>query len=184
MGEPDTSSFGSSGGIGINGVTGSGVANYVPYWQSPSSLSSTSSLYISNGNVGIGITQSSYRLHVDGNASVDSLFIGSTQSSYSSKGIIVNSGTTNIHSTATASYSSSFYDYYIKNENNLRAGTIIAVWSGSNIQFTEVSTLDIGDTTTGINAFTFSVVLLPPNAVLQGISSISNWEVKTMVRNI
>ena len=40
----------------LNGVTGYGVTNYVPYWKSSTSLSSTSSIYInpSSGDVGIG----------------------------------------------------------------------------------------------------------------------------------
>ena len=93
-------------------------------------------------------------------------------------------GTTNIYSIATASYTSVFYDYYIKNGSNLRAGTITAVWSGNSVQFTDVSTMDIGNTTTGTNAFTFSVALSSPNAVLQGISSISGWEFRSMIRSI
>jgi len=136
------------------------------------------------GNVGISTTTPSYNLHVNGTASVNSLIVGLTQSLYTSIGMNIGVGTTNIYSIATASYTSVFYDYYIKNGSNLRAGTITAVWSGNSVQFTDVSTMDIGNTTTGTNAFTFSVALSSPNAVLQGISSISGWEFRSMIRSI
>ncbi len=114
----------------------------------------------------------------------DTIIIGLTPSLYATKGTVIGVGTTNIFSVATASYTSMFYEYYIKNGTNLRAGNIVAVWTGSSIQFTETSTMDIGNTTTGVNAFTFSAVLSTPNAVLQGISSLTNWEIRTIIRAI
>jgi hypothetical protein len=54
----------------LNGVTGSGVTNYVPYWKSSTSLSSTSSLYVSDDNIGIGVTTPVAKLHVSGSQSI------------------------------------------------------------------------------------------------------------------
>ena len=54
----------------INGVTGSGTVNYVPYWNSSNNLSSTSSIYISNNNVGIGTIGSYAKLVIFGANSV------------------------------------------------------------------------------------------------------------------
>ena len=48
----------------VSGVTGSGTINYVPYWLGPQRLSSTSSIYINAGNVGIGLTAATGTLHV------------------------------------------------------------------------------------------------------------------------
>jgi hypothetical protein len=105
-------------------------------------------------------------------------------STYETKSASPGIGTTNIYSAATASYSSLFFEYYIKNGSNLRAGNIVAVWDGINIQFTEFTTMDIGDTTTGLNAFTFSVVLSTPNAVVRGISSLTGWKLKSIIRTL
>jgi hypothetical protein len=55
----------------VNGVTGSGVTNYVPYWTSVNNLSATSSIYLNGDNVGIGITSSVARLHVSGSTTTD-----------------------------------------------------------------------------------------------------------------
>ena len=161
--------------------TGTGNALVVEDGSNPDS---TPFVINNMGNVGISTTTPSYNLHVNGTASVNNLIVGLTQSLYTSIGMNIGIGTTNIYSVATASYTSVFYDYYIKNGSNLRAGTITAVWSGNSVEFTEVSTTDIGNTTTGINAFTFSVALSSPNAVLRGVSSISGWEFRSMVRSI
>jgi hypothetical protein len=47
-----------------NGVTGSGTTNYVPRWSSTNRLSSTSSIYDTGSQVGIGLTSTSAKLHV------------------------------------------------------------------------------------------------------------------------
>ncbi|MDE2079676.1 MAG: hypothetical protein KGI73_04835, partial [Patescibacteria group bacterium] len=50
------------------GVTnsGGGTANYFPFWASGTALSSTSTIYQSGGNVGIGTTNPGYKLDVPG----------------------------------------------------------------------------------------------------------------------
>ena len=99
---------------------------------------------------------------------------------YTSKKSTVSTSTASIYSFATASYTSAHVDYNIQNGVNLRAGSLVAVWQGSSIQFTEHSTMDIGTT----SGFTFSFVISGTYAVLQARASTSSWTVKTILRSI
>ena len=91
-----------------------------------------------------------------------------------------NSGTTNIYSIPVSAYTGGFYEYTIDDGSNARAGNIMAIFSGTSVQFTESSTLCIG-TTTGV---TFSVVISSGNAILRTSATTNNWIVKTIIRSI
>ena len=61
---------------------------------------------------------------------------------------------------------------------NLRAGTVMSVWTGSTIEYSEASTNDIGNT---------SGVLLVPvisgqSILLQATASSDSWTIKSLVR--
>ena len=179
------------------------------------------------GNVGIGMTGPSAKLHVLGGTSspvfkvdgtsgelftindslVGSLFsvndisglpilevfddnsviIGDYQapSLYTTKKLITSSnGVNNIYSFATASWSSAYVDYNISNAGNYRAGTLVAVFGPAGVEFTEISTLDIGNTTTGAYSLTFSFVLSGTYSILRSTTSITNWNIKTIIRSL
>jgi hypothetical protein len=67
-----------------------------------------------------------------------------------------------------------------RNGTNGRAGTVICVHNGTAVEFTETSTLDIGDTT----PLDLSVDLNAGNLRLIATTSTDNWIVKTLVRGI
>jgi hypothetical protein len=93
--------------------------------------------------------------------------------------ITATTGTT-IYSFPTSAYTSSFVDYYVSGSTGLRAGNIMAIWSGTSVNFTETSTSDIGVTT----PLTFGYVMSGSSAVLQASASTSTWIVKTIVRGL
>lgn len=105
----------------------------------------------------------------------------------STENIIVENTDIDVGTEVVDSFSDTLTDsvvwyYRVKEGSNFRAGKIRAVWdeSTNTINFTEVSTQDIGDT----SALTFAVVINSDNVELQAIlASGSNYEVRTL-RNI
>lgn len=77
-----------------------------------------------------------------------------------------------------ASYDSAHFDYVIKDSTNYRTGTVMAVWDGTSVEFTDTSTNDIGDTLEEI----FTVDISGGNARLKFTSGTGTWTVKTAIR--
>jgi hypothetical protein len=83
-----------------------------------------------------------------------------------------------IYSVNTASYNAGFFDYYTISGSNGRSGTVMSFWTGSQIQYTDNSTPDVGDTSN----FAFSMSLAGSNAQLFASASSDSWTVKTSFR--
>jgi hypothetical protein len=92
----------------------------------------------------------------------------------------VDTGTEVVATVATGSYDAAYFDYVVKKGSNYRAGTVTAVWEAgtSNVEFTDVSTNDLGNTADVI----LSVDLVSATARLKATVSSDNWIVKTAVR--
>jgi hypothetical protein len=79
----------------------------------------------------------------------------------------------------TGSYNSAFFDYFASSGSNFRAGTVIAGWSGSNINYTEYATTDVGNT----NQLSMSVDLSGSFVrLLTRVSTTINWNIKSAGR--
>jgi hypothetical protein len=85
-----------------------------------------------------------------------------------------------VSSLPTGSYDGGFFDYVIKNGTNMRAGTITSVWSSSNIEFNEVTTNDLGNTS-GVD---MSVTLSGGNTNLNANVSSGTWTIKVLSRGL
>jgi hypothetical protein len=91
----------------------------------------------------------------------------------------VDTGTETVMSVDDASIGI-FFDYVVSNGTNLRAGTVTAVHDGTNVEFTETSTNDLGDT----SDLVLSVDLNGGNVRLLATATSNNWSVKTIARLI
>jgi hypothetical protein len=107
-----------------------------------------------------------------------------TGSVYISGSLILNQNTGSlgistqtVSTNATSSYTSVFYNYTLASGSNARAGQMIAVWSGSAIQYMDNSTTDIGNTS--LVALTAS--LSSGNVLLTTVLPTAGWTVKTLV---
>lgn len=90
------------------------------------------------------------------------------------------SSDTVVSSVAIASYNGAFFDYYVKNGSNMRIGTVMATWDGSNVVYTDYSSADLGNT----NGIEFTVTLSSPNVQLNAIITSGTWTVQTGIRLI
>jgi hypothetical protein len=93
---------------------------------------------------------------------------------------MTNSGSFVVYSLPTASYDTAFFDYSIKSGSNARAGQIMAIQSGSSVNFTETTTTDFGNTT----AVSFTVIVSGSNMVLTGSASTGSWTIKSIIRGL
>lgn len=94
----------------------------------------------------------------------------------------VDTGTEVVATFSTGSYDAAFFDYVVKKTTNYRAGTVTAVWEAgtSNVEFTDVSTNDLGSTADVV----FSVDTLAGNVRLKATAASDNWIIKTSARLI
>lgn len=92
----------------------------------------------------------------------------------------VDTGTETIASVAHATYTAAFFDYVIKNGTNVRAGTVYSCHDGTNVEFAETSTVDLGDT----SDVTLAVDISGTDMRLRATTTSNNWSVKSLVRAI
>jgi hypothetical protein len=110
-----------------------GNSNSYPIPVSTSSLLVTSASYATTASL------------VNGTVNVTTATIGNTL--YATISTTIGAGTTPIYSVSNASYSSIFVDYSInEGTTDARAGTIQVISVGSEINYTETATMDIGNT--------------------------------------
>jgi len=77
--------------------------------------------------------------------------------------------------------SGAFFDYYVKSTTNMRAGTIMCIWDGSSgIEYTDISTNDLGNTT----PISLYADINGANVRLNAIIASGTWIIKTGIRLI
>ena len=104
--------------------------------------------------------------------------IHSSLLSYQENIDVDSASTETIATVNTGSHSGAFFDYTCINGSNARAGTVMAIYNGGSVEYTDNSTSDIG-TTSGV---TFSVDTSGANMRLRATVTSDNWIIKTLVR--
>lgn len=135
----------------------------------------------SDGNVGIATTTPSQKLSVYGDialansASIQETRIGKYQSGS------LTTGTHTIASISVTNVDAVFFDYVIKNSTtDLRAGTVMAVTNGSTVEYTDISTSDIGDT----SRVTMLSDVSGGNIRLRASITGATWTIRTLLRTL
>ena len=118
---------------------------------------------------------------IDGNLGITgSISIYSSNISHQ-ENLDVDTGTETVATLPTADYDAGFFDFVVKNSTNLRAGTVYAVHDGAgNVEFTETSTQDLGDT----SGVTLNVDISGADLRLRATVTADNWVIKTLVRGL
>jgi hypothetical protein len=96
------------------------------------------------------------------------------------KTVTTASGQFTLYALPTASYDTAFFEYSIRSGSNARAGSLMALQSGSSVNYTETTTMDFGST----SGFGFAVQVSGANMILTGSATTSGWTIKTIVRSI
>jgi hypothetical protein len=78
------------------------------------------------------------------------------------------------------SYTAAFFDFVVKKGTNVRSGTVYACHDGTNVEFTETSTNDLGDT----SDVTLSVDKTSTDLRLIATVTSDDWSVKSLIRAI
>ena len=81
---------------------------------------------------------------------------------------------------AIATYTAAFFDFVIKKTTNVRSGTVYACHDGTNVEFTETSTQDLGDTSDVV----LSVDISGGDMRLMATVASDDWSVKSLIRAI
>ncbi len=85
-----------------------------------------------------------------------------------------------LNAAATASYDTAFFDYSVRSGSNARAGQIMAIQSGSSVNYTETTTTDFGSTT----ALQLMSTISSGNMIITGSTTTAGWTIKGIIRSI
>ena len=146
-----------------------GQAGYMQF-----QIAATDAMRITSTGVGIGTTSPSYKLDVAGDLRVLSSSINYQENTD------VDTGTETVATVNTGSFDGAFFDYLIKSGSNLRAGTVTAIHDGTNVEYNEVSTQDLGSTT----AVELSVDISGADMRLRATTTSDDWLIKSLVRTL
>jgi hypothetical protein len=134
-----------------------------------SNSATTSSIYeTATGNIGIKKTTAGAALDVNGSGIISGSLTVFGTTPVVQEGILVSgTSTLTIKSINTATYQGAFLDYLILSGSNRRAGTLATIWTTSDIEWKDTSTLDLGSTdgaefAPAINGSNADIVLAVP----------------------
>lgn len=89
-------------------------------------------------------------------------------------------GTNNLYTRATGSYTSAHGKYTVYKGTNSRAGEFITSWNGTTVSYTDVATVDIGNT----SDITFSSAIVTSQIQVNAAALSSAWTVKMLITYI
>jgi hypothetical protein len=159
---------GQTAGTFVQNAGSGGQARYIMRYEDSNSATTSSIYEATTGNIGIKKTNPSAALDINGSAIVSgSLTIQGTTAVVQEVITVTGTSTLAIKSINTTTYQGAFLDYLIASGSNRRAGTLATVWTPSDIEWNDVSTLDLGSTvgaefTPAINGSNADLVLAVP----------------------
>ena len=136
--------------------------------------------YVENAGVGLRhnnvtkLTTESTGINVVGDIKIDSALLSNQENTD------IDTGSEVVAQVSTSTYTAAFFDFVIKKTTNVRSGTVYACHDGTNVEFTETSTNDLGDT----SDVTLSVDISGTNMRLLATVTSDDWSIKSLIRAI
>ena len=127
------------------------------------------------GNVGVGTTNPGEKLDVNGNIKIQSALLSNQENTD-----IDSAAAEVVAQVSITDYTAAFFDFVVKKGTNIRSGTVYACHDGTNVEFTETSTQDLGDTSDVV----LSVDKTSTNLRLIATVASDDWSVKSLIRAI
>ncbi|MDB4277047.1 hypothetical protein N9864_00830, partial [bacterium] len=158
---------GTQGIQGIQGTTGilplaGSTTNGVITYDGDGTGTVESNLLFDSGTLSVN-----GQIFLDGGAGAIIKFIENTD---------VDTGTEDIISVSSSTYDAMVVEYVVKNGTNIRTGVIMACHDGTNTEYSETSTNDLGDTSN----LSLQVILSGGNFKLTATTTSDNWSVRTI----
>jgi hypothetical protein len=148
--------------------------NYLHFVPTGSTGAAGRQMRLDITGLGIGTSSPSEKLDVNGNVKIKDALLSNQEELDASIGVNV------IANVAIATYTAAFFDFVIKKVGNIRSGTVYACHDGTNVEFTETSTNDLGNT----SDVTLSVDISGANMRLIATTISDEWEIKSLIRAI
>jgi hypothetical protein len=167
----------------LNAYTSSTNAFSASILSYTSSLNAATSSFVRNSQTSsMTVLSSSYavtssysrNLIVDGTLTFDA-----TLNDYASVASSI-VGSNNLFTQPTSSYTSGFFKYTVRNGTNARTGEVMAVWNGTSVEYTDMSTRDLGNTAD----VTFAASIVTGNLQFNATTATSGWNIKTLATYI
>jgi hypothetical protein len=185
-------SFTTSGSVFLKGLTSAAQSNVVLIDTATGQLYTTASSALGGGGGGTGLNLSQISsgtavasiseaggLRVNTDTTITgSLAIEQSLTKYN----LVNASavaTWEIFNQATGSYTSAFVKYTVSKGTDSRAGEFITNWNNASVEYTDISTKDIGNTS-GVVFTSILEVLDPSKIVIRAAVNTSGWKIKAL----
>jgi hypothetical protein len=159
---------GQTAGTFVQNAGSGGQAQYIMRYADSNSATTSSIYETATGNIGIKKTTAGAALDVNGSGIISGSLTVFGTTPVVQEGILVSgTSTLTIKSINTATYQGAFLDYLILSGSNRRAGTLATIWTTSDIEWKDTSTLDLGSTdgaefAPAINGSNADIVLAVP----------------------
>jgi len=142
-------------------------------------LTASYALEASSSLFAVTASYSNYAIIATTSSYADTFSIKETLTSYAKVNASI-VGSNNLFTSNTGSYTAGFLKYTLFNGANARSGEVFAVWNAGNVQYTDISTFDIGSTSQA----SFAVAIVSSQVQFNAITTNSGWTIKSAVTYI